>query len=289
VVERISSFGDVGQLAATLRTAAALAIRDGDDEAADALLAAVPSGTHVTVLPVLFQEALEAHRRAARKPAVATANGADALRRVREILAASEPSAPPESDGTARADTGEPVALIGAIRRVGDGWNVGFAGRTVQIRHLKGLEDLATLFTRPDHEIHCLELIGGTDASGDAVAAMDEQARRAYRARIRELQEEIDAARDANDPIPAERAEAELEALVKELSASFGLSGRPRASGSAVERARSAVTWRIRAAVKRLGDVHPELGRHLQNAIRTGTWCSYRPETSVEWRIEREP
>ena len=54
---------------------------------------------------------------------------------------------------------------------------------------------------------------------------------------------------------------------------------------SIAERARSAVTWRLRAAVKRIAEVHPELGRHLTNAIRTGTWCAYRPETAVEWQI----
>ena len=34
--------------------------------------------------------------------------------------------------------------------------------------------------------------------------------------------------------------------------------------------ARSAVTYRVRAAVKRIAEVHPELGRHLGNSIRTG-------------------
>ncbi|HVH04584.1 MAG TPA: hypothetical protein VNE71_01135, partial [Myxococcota bacterium] len=52
------------------------------------------------------------------------------------------------------------------------------------------------------------------------------------------------------------------------------------------ERARSAVAWRIRAAVKRIAEVHPELGRHLENAVKTGTWCCYRPDTDLTWRIE---
>ena len=60
---------------------------------------------------------------------------------------------------------------------------------------------------------------------------------------------------------------------------------RARSAADPVERARSAVTWRLRAAVKRIAEVHPELGRHLGNALRTGTWCSYRPETEVEWRL----
>jgi len=30
--------------------------------------------------------------------------------------------------------------------------------------------------------------------------------------------------------------------------------------------------------------VHPELARHLRNSVRTGSACSYEPETPVSWR-----
>jgi hypothetical protein len=48
------------------------------------------------------------------------------------------------------------------------------------------------------------------------------------------------------------------------------------------------VTWRVRAAIRRIGELHPELGRHLANAVRTGTWCSYRPESPVAWEIDAQ-
>jgi hypothetical protein len=44
--------------------------------------------------------------------------------------------------------------------------------------------------------------------------------------------------------------------------------------------------------VRQVAEVHPALGCHLQNAVRTGTWCSYRPETAVAWEVsgpERPP
>ncbi|RIL03054.1 MAG: ATPase, partial [Proteobacteria bacterium] len=178
-----------------------------------------------------------------------------------------------------------PRGAEGALLRAGDGWTVRFGGRSLQVRALKGLEDLAVLLAQPEHEVHCLELIGGGDVGGDTGPAIDAKARRAYEARIRELQGDIDRARDANDLGRAERAEAELDALVSQLADAFGLGGRTRAKGSAAERARSAVTWRVRAAIQRLGALHPELGRHLANAVRTGTWCSYRPEAPVVWEI----
>ena len=173
-----------------------------------------------------------------------------------------------------------------SLVREGLTWAASYAGRTVRLRDSKGLRDIAALLARPGQEVHCLELVGGADVGSEPGPALDQQARRAYESRIRELQEEVDDAREANDPVRAERAETELDALVQQLTEAFGLAGRARATGSATERARSAVGWRIRAAQRHAVEMHPELGRHLKHAIRTGTWCSYRPESVMRWKVE---
>jgi hypothetical protein len=127
--------------------------------------------------------------------------------------------------------------------------------------------------------------MGGSDVGSEPGPLIDQQARRAYERRIRDLQEDIDDARASNDMARAELAESELDALVQQLAEAFGLSGRSRATGSAAERARSAVGWRIRAALRHIDEVHPELARHLRNAVKTGTWCSYRPDTDLRWSV----
>jgi hypothetical protein len=80
---------------------------------------------------------------------------------------------------------------------------------------------------------------------------LDERARREIQQRVRELQREIDDADAAHDIGRAERA-------------------------------RSAVTWRIRSAIKKIAPAHPRLGRHIENTVRTGTFCVYVPETPIE-------
>jgi hypothetical protein len=147
--------------------------------------------------------------------------------------------------------------------------------------------DVATLLVAPGREIHCLELIGGTAVEGDVGATLDARARREYQERIVELQRDVEEAREHNDTVRAERAEAELDTFVAQLADAFGLGGRDRVKGSAAERARTAVANRVRAAIKRVTEVHPELGAHLANAVRTGTWCSYRPEREVDWKVSR--
>ena len=298
-IDHTAASGDLGELAVTLRAAAALAQRDGDRAAVAALLDAVPSGIHVDALVGLFEDEVDAPSSAGAPSGdgAARRSTAAALRRLREVLtgtpdaasAAPVDDAPPRSaravSATAPGERGARGDAAPRLERDGDVWAVAFAGRAVRVKHSKGLDDLAVLLSRPGDDVHCLELMGGGDVGGEAGPGIDPQARRAYQTRIRELQEDLDAARDANDLGRAERLEEELDALVQQLAGAFGLGGRARGTGSTAERARSAVTWRIRSTVKRLAELHPELGRHLDNAVRTGTWCTYRPEAPLAWRV----
>lgn len=163
------------------------------------------------------------------------------------------------------------------FRKDGAVWQVSFRGTVTTVRHGKGMADLAVLLSEPGRETHVLDLAGATDgpAQGDVGPVLDDQAREAYRRRITELDEAI-AEGD-------ESAADEREALLAELSSAFGLGGRARRTGSAAERARSAVTRRIREAIGLIEQSHPELGRHLRASVRTGTFCSYQPETDQHW------
>ena len=272
-IERCARLGDLPELTLTLSTAAAAAEAHGHAEAAAALLRASPHLPALTVLPEVYE-----HR--VRHPSP-DHEGPDALvPAVRQALGVLADQPEDEGADDAPADPEE-----ARLRREGDVWAVTYAGRTVRVRDLKGIGDLAVLLRRHGEEVHCLELMGATDV-GDAGPALDDQARRAYQGRILELQRDVDEAREANDPVRAERAELELDALVTELSRAFGLGGRSRGAGSSVERARTAVTFRIRAAIKKIGEQHEPLATHLSHSVRTGTWCAYRPERDVRWAVD---
>jgi predicted ATPase len=175
-----------------------------------------------------------------------------------------------------------------AFLRDGEMWQLSFGGETVHMPDLKGLHDLARLLAAPGQEIHALDLGSGGDGAapqGHAGELLDDEARAAYKRRIDELREERELAQAANDTVRAERAQEELEAIGDTLKSAYGLGGRARRAGDHAERARSAVTWRIRSAIARIDAVHPALGRHLRNSIRTGTFCTYTPEQRVDWRL----
>lgn len=171
--------------------------------------------------------------------------------------------------------------------RQGDSWTLSFGARTVIMRDVKGLRDLAALVSAPGREVHVAELIAAGEGQDPdevtivvkrpATDVLDAEARAAYRARITELQEDLDDARSAGDLGRAERARAELDELSEHLEAAYGLGGRPRAVTSDVERARKAVGWRIRDAIKRIEAAHPELASHLRRSLQLGVVCVYRP------------
>jgi hypothetical protein len=192
--------------------------------------------------------------------------------------------------GAHTTPTAAPVAAAGRAPTAsfvdrGGFWVITYAGREVHAKASKGLTDIARLLASPDREVHCLELMGASVEQGGTGEVLDAAARRSYEDRIRDLQEEVDDAEADHDLARADRAQAELDLLVDQLAAALGLGGRSRQAGSSAERARSAVTQRVRSTIRRLAADHPELGRHLEASIATGTYCSYRPEHPVAWEV----
>ncbi len=178
-----------------------------------------------------------------------------------------------------------PHAVPATFRQEGDYWTVAFQGLAVQLTGQKGFKDIARLLQHPGEETHCLELAERPAEPGGVAPVLDDRARRDIQSRVRDLQREIDEADARNDLARAARAREELDGVVEYLSGALGLQGRSRALGSAAERARSAVTWRIRSAIRKIAASHPRAGRHFENAIRTGTFCAYAPEAPVDWRL----
>ncbi len=183
--------------------------------------------------------------------------------------------------------TDDAPAPANVFRRDGDVWLLAYAGTVARLKDVKGLRDLAYLLGRPGREVAAVDLAGspGAPPQGDLGEVVDAQAREAYRARLLELDTELEEADAAGDAPRSAQAQEEREALLAQLSAAFGLGGRPRRTGDDGERARQAVTWRVRDAIGRVEAASPELGRHLRRSVRTGTFCVYDPADPVDWSL----
>jgi tetratricopeptide (TPR) repeat protein len=212
-----------------------------------------------------------------------------------------------DSAGTSPAVTEPAERRKAVLRREGEYWTISYASEAFRLRDSKGLHHLARLVQSPHVEHHARELASPehasetqfatsqaglevrAQASDDAGALLDSQAKESYRRRLAQLQEELEEAERFADPERAAAAREELQFVTDELARAVGLGGRDRRAASTSERARVNVTRAIKSAIERISEHDPILGRHLTSAVRTGTYCSYEPDPAaqVDWSITR--
>lgn len=199
------------------------------------------------------------------------------VERLRQTRAPAQPVEAAETDHVFRFD--------------GQVWELGYAGRTVRMPDAKGLRDLHHLLGRPGQDVAAVRLL--RPESGEAVVAalemgsdavLDDEAVARYRRRLAQLDGEIDRAIALGDDHRAAEYDGERAALLEELRGAVGLGGRSRRLGDEAERARKAVTGRIRVTLRKLDQNHPELAAHLNATVSTGATCAYRPHREITWR-----
>jgi hypothetical protein len=192
------------------------------------------------------------------------------------------------------------------FRREGDYWVIRHAGRSARLPDRRGLAYLARLLAHRGVEFHALDLVDPDrqparpgrvppsdrpvgrargEPAGDAL--LDSRARQDYGERLRDLRGELEELERLGDLGRAERVRGEMEFLAGELNRAVGLGGRDRRTASAAERARVAVTKRIKATIREIAEQHAPLGSHLERSIRTGVFCRYDPGPGepIDWEL----
>jgi pimeloyl-ACP methyl ester carboxylesterase len=224
---------------------------------------------------------------------------------------------PIEEVGRPRPDSSKlssaPEAVQGIFRREGEFWTIACWGEVFRLRDVRGLAYIAYLLGHPGEEFHVLSLASKTGGKqgeadelagtatedqatqsdltvgrmGDAGEMLDAQAKAAYKRRTAELREQLEEAREHNQLELVDRLEDEIETLGRELSRAVGLGGRDQRAASASERARINVTRAIKIALERIAEHNPALAALLTSSIRTGTFCSYTPDSRLRasWQL----
>ena len=222
---------------------------------------------------------------------VGPADEAVSLRAEADLLAAAigvrrpgrDPAAPAASSPGASAE----------IVRDGDLWILSTPLGNARLPDSTGIAQLARLLRSPRTELTAVELSGRSQApvGSDLGPAIDARAKREYRRRMHELQAEVDDAEAAHDPVRAEQAQVEREALLRELKRAVGIGGRDRPTGSDAERARVNVARSLRRTITSIARQAPVLGAHLDQSVRTGRYCLYLPEPvdGLIWTVRSEP
>ena len=169
--------------------------------------------------------------------------------------------------------------------RKGQFWNLNYEGNQTFLRDSKGLHNIAQLIKQVNERIFCVELMGGQIYESSAIKAFDQKAKLTYHKKLRDIQEDIEEAERLSNSTQLEKLYKEYDDLVVYLTRSMGLGQKARKINNSIDKARSAVTWRIRNVIKKMEKEHEALARHLKNSIKTGTFCSYMPEKLTIWEL----
>ena len=159
------------------------------------------------------------------------------------------------------------------FRQRDDYWTIQYQGHTAFLKGTRGLQCLALLLRHPDREFHVTELVANlldapvrapavpadrrqrvaanqpvTAEHSSGCPVLDGQSKWEYKRRLNELREDLNEAEECNDPDRAAKIQEETDRIIRHLAAAVGLGGRDRKTSSDAERARSAVTKRIKNA-----------------------------------------
>jgi hypothetical protein len=195
-----------------------------------------------------------------------------------------------------------------------DYWTIRYHGHAAFLKDSRGMHCLALLLRYPGREFHVSELLASLILMGapwppaavtgnrrlrdagdqlisgglsDAGPVLDAQAKAECKRRLKDLRQELNDAEQFKDPDRAAKAQHEVNAITRQLASAIGLAGRDRKTCSEADRARSAITKRIKRAIRKIGDVIPSLGHHLSARIKAGYFCSYNPhpDRPVVWKF----
>ncbi len=196
---------------------------------------------------------------------------------VREVLAFTQ------------GDHSRTQAEFNQFRQMGDVWVLTYDQKTVHVKDALGLRDLRELISHPGQDIHARLLANGEagigQANTDEAEILDGQALGAYRQRLIDIDAAQQQAAAGRDESLYEALEAERDTVQHELTRALGLSGRQRTFSCDNEKARKAISARIRGSIDRIDSLHAELGEHLRQSIRTGNFCCYEPVEPQRWRV----
>jgi hypothetical protein len=209
-----------------------------------------------------------------------------------------------DKDGTVDEPRAETENIF---RRENDIWQIEYNGEKCLMKNSKGHEHIYYLLNRPGQMISAMDLVqkgvgpAGEDSGlnkaqlnnaglhehhfKEADAATDKRSLAEYRENLREIEGEIEHAKEYSLSGILNAAEAQKAELLLHIKQTTNLFGRPKKCADPNERARSTATKVINKAIQLIEKDIPSLGKHLRGSINTGNSMAYKPQAETEWSL----
>ncbi|ODS33190.1 MAG: hypothetical protein SCARUB_01668 [Candidatus Scalindua rubra] len=196
----------------------------------------------------------------------------------------------------------------------GEYWTISYEDKTINLKDSIGLQYIHSLLNNPGKEFHVLKLVREIKknppyediyneinkeqqegqlieeglSKGSTGEVIDKKAIKEYEDHYNDLKSELE---DETIPKSDERIagiEKEMEQITKALTAGRGKRGRSRKFADEAEKARKAVSKAINESLDKIKDEqsgHQALWKHFKNTLTTGSFCSYKPEKTIPWKL----
>jgi hypothetical protein len=187
----------------------------------------------------------------------------------------------------------EPPLGDNVFRKKGQVWIVRFAGgEDFILLPSKGAAYLHLLLSQPGMQRSAIDLACAVAknpaqyALSNAGEKSDREALAAYHAKLVELREELQEAKDNNDPGAQERIQGEIESYTQQIRETRGMGGRLRRDSDDRERVRKAVGIAVKRAIKDIGQFDQRLAQHLSAHLICGQNPRYVPPgQDMQWDV----
>jgi hypothetical protein len=208
----------------------------------------------------------------------------------------SGPSNGRDQVASSTALTSVPLVKTGGnnvFKKNGDVWAVRYArGKEFMLLPSKGAAYIHLLLSQPSMQLSAIDMACKIAKNrdrytlGNAGPRTDLESLAAYRVKLTDLREDLQKAKDNNDPGEQEKIQEEIESISKELRKSRGLGGRLRTVSDDRERVRKAVSNAVKRAIKDIAQYDRCLADHLASPrLICGRKLSYFPGQDLKWEV----
>ena len=177
-------------------------------------------------------------------------------------------------------------------------WSLSYGAETVHMVDSIGMRCIAFLVDSPYEQFSAIELSMRAHNTETTLAPhlmrrpveiVDQGTLSSVLDETRQLQADLDEARELGQEAREEEARARLDELVVRVGPSLGKAGRSRPFVDAVERARQSVHKNVGRALGAIRGQAPRLGAHLKQSISISRYCAYAPAQEANWTVKFSP
>jgi hypothetical protein len=161
------------------------------------------------------------------------------------------------------------------FQQQGKNWCICYEGKEIILPDSKGMAYIQYLLLHPNKDVAAIEL----QVLSSKIANFTVDLMQYDQADHKTITQVLQRKNDLEKTTPDSPEISKLKDYLKNSTRG----GKSSIFTTANEKARQTVQKAINVAIQKIVDSHDALGSHLRNSIKTGLFCTYQPDTKINW------